>query len=147
VDKAAFAGLPPTETCMTCHSQIWSDSPLLEPVRESWRTGKPIEWRRVHDMPDFVFFNHSIHVKKGVSCVSCHGRVDEMPMTWRAKSLSMAFCVDCHRNPAKALRPQEHVYELGWEPNVNQAKMGAQLMKTYHVLPAVQLTNCSICHH
>jgi hypothetical protein len=132
---------------MTCHSQIWSDSPLLEPIRESWRTGKPVTWRRVHDMPDFVYFNHSIHVKKGISCVSCHGRVDEMPMMYRAKSLSMSFCVNCHRNPQKFIRPKEHVYELAWQSNMNQAKMGAQLVEAYHVLPAIQLTNCSICHH
>src|SRR5471030_1368051 len=99
VEKSNFAGVPPTQTCMTCHSQIWSDSPNLEPVRQSWRTGTPIVWTRVHDLPDFVYFNHSIHIKKGVGCVSCHGQVDEMPITWKAHTLTMAWCLDCHRNP------------------------------------------------
>src|SRR5438093_4874245 len=99
VEKSAFAGVPPTETCMTCHSQIWVDSPLLEPVRESYRTGRPIEWERVHDLPDFVYFNHSIHIKKGIGCVSCHGRVDEMPITRKHANLSMRWCLNCHRSP------------------------------------------------
>ncbi|MBW3621804.1 MAG: cytochrome c family protein [Armatimonadetes bacterium] len=146
VDKAAFAGLPSTETCMTCHSQIWSDSPLLEPVRQSWATGQPIVWQRVNDQPDFVFFNHSIHLKKGVSCVTCHGRVDQMPVIWKDKTMSMAWCVDCHRNPEKHIRPREFVYDMGWQPNMDQVKMGLQLIKEYDILPAQQLTNCSICH-
>lgn len=146
VDKSSFANIPPTETCMTCHSQIWSDSPLLEPVRESWRTGRPIAWTRVHDLPDFVYFNHSIHVQKGVSCVSCHGQVDEMPITWRAKTLTMSWCLDCHKDPGKNLRPKSEVYNLSYVPPANQPELGAQLVKEYHVLPRQQLTNCSICH-
>ncbi|MBV9865538.1 MAG: cytochrome c3 family protein [Abitibacteriaceae bacterium] len=146
VDKSSFANIPPTETCMTCHSQIWSDSPLLEPVRESWRTGRPIAWTRVHDLPDFVYFNHSIHVQKGVSCVSCHGQVDEMPITWRAKTLTMSWCLDCHKDPAKNLRPRSEVYNLSYVPPANQPELGAQLVREYHVLPRQQLTNCSICH-
>ena len=146
VDKSAFAGIPPTETCMTCHSQIWSDSPLLQPVQESYRTGQPLEWTRVNDQPDFVYFNHSIHVKKGVACVTCHGRIDQMPTVWKDKTMSMAWCVDCHRNPEKSLRPRDKVYMMDWKPNMDQVKMGLQLVKDYHVLPAVQLTNCSICH-
>ena len=146
VDKAAFAGLPDTQTCMTCHSQIWSDSPLLEPVRESYRTGRPLIWTRVHDMPDFVYFNHSIHVKKGISCVSCHGHVEQMPMMWKVNTMSMAWCVDCHRHPEREIRPREHVYDMDWKPEMDQVKMGLQLVKDYNILPAQQLTNCSICH-
>ena len=146
VDKAAFAGLPSTDTCMTCHSQIWSDSPLLETVRKSWETGDPIVWTRVNDQPDYVYFNHSIHIKKGVGCVTCHGRVDQMPMMWKDKTMSMAWCVDCHRNPEKYVRPRDKVFEMAWEPTMDQVKMGHQLVKEYNILPAMQLTNCSICH-
>lgn len=146
VDKAAFANVPPTETCMTCHSQIWTDSPLLQPVRESFESGKPLRWTRVHDLPDFVYFNHSIHVKKGVSCVSCHGRVDEMPITWKQKDLSMAWCLDCHRHPENAVRPRENVYDLGWKPKGKQSEIGKQLVQQYKVMNSFQLTNCSTCH-
>lgn len=147
VDKAASAGMPSTEVCMTCHSQIWKDSPLIKPIYDSYRTGKPIEWNRVHDLPDFAYFNHSIHVQKGVSCVSCHGRVDKMPITWKEKDLSMAWCLDCHRNPEKNLRPREQVYNLGWKPKEPQEKLGKELIEKYHVLSELQLTSCSTCHH
>jgi cytochrome c7-like protein/class III cytochrome C family protein len=146
VEKSAFAGVPPTETCMTCHSQIWIDSPLLAPVRESYRTGRPIEWERVHDLPDFVYFNHSIHIKKGIGCVSCHGRVDEMPITRKKQTLSMRWCLNCHRNPEKYIRPREHVFEMDWKPDENQVAMGNQLLQQYHVMGSFQLTNCSTCH-
>src|SRR5687767_1492326 len=106
VEKGAFAGLPSTQVCMTCHSQIWPDSPLLEPVRESFRTRTPIQWTRVHDLPDFAYFDHSIHVRKGVSCVSCHGRIDMQPIAMKEKPLTMQWCLDCHRDPAKNLRPR-----------------------------------------
>jgi formate-dependent nitrite reductase cytochrome c552 subunit len=132
---------------MTCHSQIWKDSPLIKPIQDSYRTGKPIEWNRVHDLPDFAYFNHSIHVQKGVSCVSCHGRVDKMPMTWKEKDLSMAWCLDCHRKPEKYLRPREQVYNLGWKPSEPQEQLGKELIKKYHVLSELQLTSCSTCHH
>jgi hypothetical protein len=146
VDKAAFAGLPSTQVCMTCHSQIWTNSPLLEPVRESFRTGRPIQWERVHDLPDFAYFNHSIHVKKGIGCVSCHGKVDEMPLTWKENTLTMAWCIDCHRNPSKHIRPREYVYDLNWKPQEKQADLGKRLVEEYHVLGAFQMTNCSTCH-
>src|SRR6266849_3807850 len=110
VEKSAFAGIPPTHTCMTCHSQIWTNSPLLQPVRDSFETGRPLVWTRVHDLPDFVYFNHSIHIKKGISCASCHGRVDEMPITWKEHTLSMSWCLDCHRNPERNIRPREEVF-------------------------------------
>src|SRR6187431_275631 len=99
VETSSFAGIPPTKTCMNCHTQIWPDSPMLEPVRESFRTGKSIQWTRVHNLPGFVYFNHSIHVHKGIGCVTCHGRVDEMPLTWQVHTLYMDWCLDCHRNP------------------------------------------------
>jgi hypothetical protein len=167
VDKAAFAGIPSTDICMTCHSQIWTDSPNLTPVRESFQTGRPIRWARVHDLPDFVYFNHAIHLKKGVGCVSCHGRVDQMPITWKEKTLSMAWCIDCHRDPKKNIRPAEHIYDMAWRPAANQqasvvsappepareARLGSstRLVKvgkdTYHILSEYQMTNCSTCHY
>jgi hypothetical protein len=146
VDKAAFAGLPSTETCMTCHSQIWSDSPLLAPVRESFATGKPLEWERVHDLPDFAYFNHSIHLKKGVGCFSCHGEIDQMPLVWKEKDLSMGWCVECHKNPAPSLRPKELLYEMRpYKPEPGQPT-GKQLFDDYHVMGPFQMTNCSTCH-
>jgi hypothetical protein len=162
VEKAAFAGVPPTEICMTCHSQIWTDSPLLQPVRQSWASGRPIEWARVHDLPDFVYFNHSIHIKKGVSCVSCHGRVDEMPITWKEKNLTMRWCLECHRNPEKNIRPRQQIYNLAWKPKTEQDRarvtpeqnrklLGTRQVQvgtdTYHILSSFQMTNCSTCHH
>ena len=146
VDKADFAGMPSTHTCMTCHSQIWNDSPLLEPVRESFRTGKPIQWTRVHDLPDFTYFSHSIHVKKGVGCVSCHGRVDQMPIVWKEKPLTMEWCLDCHRKPEKGVRPREYVFDVSREPKASETQIGRELVKKYHVLSTHQLTNCSTCH-
>jgi hypothetical protein len=149
VDKSNNAGMPGTHVCMTCHSQIWIDSPELEKVRASFRTGKPIEWERVHDLPDFVYFNHSIHIKKGVSCVSCHGRVDESPLMFKEHTLTMAWCINCHKNPAKAIRPREQVFNLAWQPGEGQTQeeIGKKLMQDYHVLSSFQLTNCSTCHH
>jgi hypothetical protein len=159
VDKGAFAGVPPTDTCMTCHSQIWNDSPNLAAVRESFRTGRPIKWARVHDLPDFVYFNHSIHVKKGVSCVSCHGQIDQMPLTWKESTLSMAWCIDCHRNPVKAIRPAEKVYDMTWKPKKEEVPMlkssgdgrEARVVQVgntdVHLLSSFQMTNCSTCHH
>lgn len=117
VDKSDSAGMPSTYTCMSCHSQLWNDSPELAKVRDAFETGKPIQWARVHDLPDFVYFNHSIHVKKGVSCVSCHGRVDEIPLMQKEKSLTMEWCLDCHRSPGKNLRPKEYVYDMAWRLN------------------------------
>jgi cytochrome c7-like protein len=146
VDKSPFAGMPSTQVCMTCHSQIWTDSPELAPVRESFVTGRPIVWNRVHDLPDFAYFDHSIHVKKGVSCVSCHGRVDEMPLVWKEKDLTMAWCIDCHRHPEKAVVPKEQVYNLSFQPTGNREEEGRKLLKEYHVLNEFQLTNCSTCH-
>lgn len=147
VDKAAYAGVPATEICMSCHSQIWTNSPLLEPVRESFRTGQPIKWQRVHDLPDFVYFNHSMHVKKGIGCVSCHGRIDQMPITYKENDLTMRWCLNCHRNPEQFIRPREHVYDLAWTPRNTAEASGEALVKQYHLLSKFQMTNCSTCHH
>ena len=146
VEVSAFAGLPPTKTCMNCHSQIFSNSPYLEPVRESWRTGKPIAWTRVHDLPDFVYFNHSIHVSKGVGCATCHGRVDLMPLTWQAASLQMEWCLECHRQPEKYLRPQDQIFNMAWQPPANQMEEGRKLLKAYQIQGPALLTSCSTCH-
>jgi hypothetical protein len=143
VERAASAGIPPVKTCMNCHAQIWSDSPFLEPVRQSFRTGEAIRWMRVHDLPDFAYFNHSVHVKKGVGCATCHGRVDRMPLMWQSASLQMEWCLDCHRNPAKYVRPREAVFQMDYQPPPNQLELGARLVKEYDIQ---SLTNCSVCH-
>jgi len=115
VEESSYAGIPPTRTCMNCHAQIWTDADLLEPVRHSWATGESITWTRVHDLPDFVFFNHEIHVNKGIGCSTCHGRVDEMPIMYMQNSLQMEWCLNCHRNPAKNLRPTSEIYNMAWK--------------------------------
>jgi hypothetical protein len=146
VDNASFAGLPPTETCMGCHSQILLDSPLLIPVRESWKTGVPIEWNRVNNVPDHVYFDHQIHVNKGVGCESCHGRVDEMGTAVKAETFYMAWCIDCHRNPERFVRPLDQVYTMGYKPAESQSALGPKLVQEYNIKPSQQLMNCSICH-
>jgi hypothetical protein len=143
VEYSSFAGVPPTQTCMNCHSQIWTQAPVLQPVRDSWQSGKPIVWTRVNNLPDFVYFNHSIHVQKGIGCETCHGRIDEMPLTQQAVSLHMEWCLDCHRDPAKYIRPLDQVFTMGWQPPQGQAVLGPQLVKQYHVQ---SLTSCSTCH-
>jgi len=143
VETSAFAGVPPTKTCMNCHSQIWANSPALEPVRESFKTGKPMEWTRVHDLPEFVYFNHSIHVNKGVGCSTCHGRVDQMPLTWQESSLQMNWCVNCHGNPAQYVRPREEVFNMAWQPSGDQEALGRELLVANDVRPRV---DCSACH-
>ena len=143
VEHSSFAGLPPTKTCMNCHSQIFANSPFLAPVRDSFRTGKSIEWTRVHDLPDFVYFNHSIHVNKGVGCTTCHGQVDRMPLMWQEKSLQMEWCLDCHRNPEQYVRPRSAVFRVDYEPPPNQSEIGARLVAEYQIQ---KLTSCSTCH-
>lgn len=144
VETDAFAGIPPISTCMTCHSQLYTDQAALKPVVDSWRSGVALHWQRVHQLPDFVYFNHSIHVAKGVGCVSCHGRVDRMPLTARTQSLSMKWCLDCHRAPQKFLRPRDKVYAMAWQPT-DQRKLGLALVDEYHI-DKRRLTDCSICH-
>ena len=148
VETSAFAGIPSTHTCMTCHSHLWTDAPMLAPVRESLATGQPLEWKRVNQVPDFVFFDHSIHVQKGIGCSSCHGRVDKMPLTWKAHSLYMRWCVDCHEAPEKRVRPKEQIFNMAWEPAPDQIERGRQLLKDYHISKQrlQQLRDCSICH-
>lgn len=149
VEESSFANIPPVETCMTCHSQIWTESPLLEPIRESYRTGDPIEWVRIHDLPDFVYFNHSIHVHKGIGCQTCHGQVDQMPLMWKVNTLNMDWCLECHRAPEKYVRPREEVFNMAWKPmdgrgqTVSQVALGAQLVQDYDINPS---TDCSTCH-
>jgi len=153
VESSPFAGLPPTKTCMNCHAQIWVGSSMLEPIRESYRTGKSIEWQRVHRLPGFVYFDHSIHVKKGVGCVTCHGRVDRMPLLYQEQSLQMEWCLECHREPERFVRPRQQIFNLGWEPShetdpitgqpYDQAALGQKLVEEYRI---ERLTSCSTCH-
>jgi hypothetical protein len=146
VETSAFAGLPPTHTCMSCHSQIWADSPMLQPVRDSLRERRPLAWTRLHDLPDFVYFHHGIHVQKGVSCVECHGRVDQMPLAWKEEPMTMEWCLSCHREPEPHLRPREDVFLMDWKPPAQGAsELGRKLARDYHI-EAEQLVNCSVCH-
>lgn len=145
VEQSSFAGVPPTETCMTCHSQVWKDAPVLQPMRDSWQTGAPIKWTRVHDLPDYVYFNHSIHVNKGIGCESCHGRVDRMPLTWKTQTLYMRWCLDCHRQPQNFLRPTNEVTDMNYRPPAHQFAFGQQLIAQNHVRTA-GLTDCYTCH-
>ena len=146
VEESAFANIPPTKTCMNCHSQIWSTAPILEPVRASFRDNVPLEWTRVHDLPDFVYFNHSIHVAKGVGCATCHGRVDTMPLMYQEANLMMSWCLDCHRDPARFVRPREEVYSMAWTPPADDPGLGARLVREYNIGSVEQLTSCSTCH-
>src|SRR6186713_185028 len=141
VETSSFAGIPPTKTCMNCHSQIWSNAPILEPVRASFRDDRPLHWNRVHDLPDFVYFNHSIHVAKGVGCATCHGQVDKMPLMYQENSLQMSWCVDCHRNPAKFVRPKDQVFNMAYERPSDDPGIGERLVKEYKIAGPNQLTS------
>jgi mono/diheme cytochrome c family protein len=142
-DRSAWAGLPSTQQCVSCHSPLWMSSALLAPVRQSLATNKPIPWRRVTQLPDFVYFDHAIHVNKGVGCETCHGRVDRMSQAEQVAPLTMTWCVDCHRSPAPHLRPADAITEMGWTPPTSADSLGAALVERYHVRA---LTNCSTCH-
>jgi Cytochrome c7 and related cytochrome c len=146
VENSSFAGIPATQICMNCHSQIWRTSPTLEPVRASFRTNESIRWTRVHDLPDYVYFNHSIHVAKGVGCESCHGRVDRMPLMWQENSLHMEWCLNCHRHPEQYVRPKEFITTMGYVPAGDQEEIGRRLVQEYHIQDARLLTSCSTCH-
>ena len=146
VEESAFANIPPTKTCMNCHAQIWTNAPILEPVRASFRDNRPLQWWRIHDLPDFVYFNHSIHVNKGVGCATCHGQVDRMPLLYQEASLQMRWCLDCHRNPAKYVRPRDQVFNMNWEPPADDPGLGERLVKDYKIMDVRQLTSCSTCH-
>ncbi len=145
VDQSGHANVPDAATCMNCHSYVKSDSPQLEPVRVSYETGEPVEWVRIHAMPDYVFFNHAVHVNRGVSCVDCHGNVNEMEVVWHDKPMSMAWCLDCHRNPEEYIRPLEHVYDLNWTPENAEAhaEWAREHVVSWNVNPP---QSCSGCH-
>jgi hypothetical protein len=143
VETSSFAGIPPTATCMSCHSVLFADAPMLEPVRESFRSDRPIEWTRVYDLPDFVYFDHSIHVAKGVGCTTCHGPIDRMPLTWKAASLKMEWCLACHRDPAQQIRPRSEVFAVDWNPASLTTEERLALAAEYNVQSK---TSCSTCH-
>lgn len=145
VEVAAYSNIPPTEICMTCHSQIRVGAPQLAGVYESWETEKPIQWNRVHDLADFVYFNHSAHINNGVGCSHCHGRVDQMSAIWKAEPQTMGWCLECHRNPAQYVRPREEVFNMAYEAPENQLELGRELVQAYNI-NADALANCSICH-
>jgi hypothetical protein len=159
VETSSFAGIPPTKTCMNCHSQIWTNAPMLEPVRESFRSGKSLAWNRVNDLPDFVYFDHSIHINKGVGCNTCHGPVDRLPLMYNFASLQMEWCLDCHRAPEKYLRPRDQVFNTRYEPPssskpieldgkdyTDQISLGLDLVKKYKLRTVADITSCSTCH-
>jgi hypothetical protein len=144
VEDSSFAGIPPTQTCMNCHTHIWPDSPMLEPVRASYRDDTPLVWNRVHDVPDFAYFYHNIHVQRGVACTTCHGQMAEMPLTWKTSTLYMEWCLECHRNPEKAMGPPEKVFASAGVPApVISFERTVQQRNSHGPL----LTNCSLCHH
>lgn len=143
VEESAFAGIPPTKTCMTCHSQVWTEAPMLEPVRESYRTDRSIEWTRVHDLPDYTYFNHAIHLKKGIGCTECHGRVDEMRLMWRENTLHMEWCLQCHREPERFVRPREEIFNMTWVPGRTPLAERQALVEEYDIQ---KLDHCSVCH-
>jgi Cytochrome c7 and related cytochrome c len=159
VEVSSFAGIPPTRTCMNCHSQIWTGAPMLEPVRESFSSGKSLIWNRVNDLPDFVYFNHSIHINKGVGCNTCHGPVDRMPLMYNYASLQMEWCLNCHRAPEKNLRPRDQVFNMRYEePSsakpimvdgktyTDQISLGRDLVTKYKLRTVADITSCSTCH-
>ena len=146
VETSAFAGMPATQICMQCHSQIWSDSPLLEPVRASFKTGRPLEWTRVNNLPRFTYFDHGIHVNKGVGCSTCHGQMDQMQNTFAVNAMYMEWCLDCHRNVAQSLRPREEIFNMNWQPPADQLARGNRLISDYHIKDASSLIACSTCH-
>jgi hypothetical protein len=143
VERSPYAGVPATDTCLNCHSQIWNASPALKVVWQSDRSRRPILWQRVTYLPDFVFFNHSMHVRSGVGCETCHGRIDEMPRVFQVEPMTMRWCLDCHREPERYLRPREAVTVMGYVPDRPQRELGAELMRTYNVR---RLTTCTTCH-
>lgn len=145
VETSNSAGLPATEVCMTCHSQILSDAPVLAPIRTSFSSGKPMVWNRVNDLPDYVYFNHAAHVRNGVGCVTCHGRVDDMPLMQQAAPLTMQWCLGCHRDPGPNLRPESAEFDMDWQLADDPKKTGAALIAHYHIHPET-LTDCYVCH-
>jgi hypothetical protein len=146
VERSSFAGIPSTKTCMNCHSQMWQGSSMLQPVRDSYRNGRSLRWQRVYNLPGFVYFDHSIHIHRGVGCSSCHGQIDEMPFTYQEPSLLMEWCLDCHRHPQRELRPREQVFNMKYRPPPDQAEVGRELVKNYGIKDPESLTSCTVCH-
>jgi hypothetical protein len=146
VETSPDAGFPATHVCMTCHSQLWTNAEMLGPVRQSLAESRPIDWHRVARVPDYVYFRHDIHIAKGIACVECHGRIDRMPLTYRAKAFEMKFCLECHRDPAPHLRPSDQVYNFQWKPPADHAALGRKLMAIYHIKSLAELTSCGTCH-
>lgn len=146
VETSAFAGIPSTHTCMTCHSKIWVNSPMLEPVRQSYISDTSIDWVRVNELPDFVYFNHSIHIAKGIGCTTCHGPIGDMPITYRANTLYMRWCINCHKHPWRYIRPKQDVFSVTYKPPSDQNAMGRRLVADYHVKPPLVITSCYTCH-
>ncbi|KAB1073945.1 cytochrome c3 family protein [Methylobacterium planeticum] len=146
VETQATAGIPPTHTCMTCHSQIWAGSDMLKPVRDSYGRNEPLEWVRLNRLPQYVYYNHSVHVTKGIGCSTCHGDVTAMQMTYRANAFEMRFCLDCHRNPEKYVRAQDQVWNMNWTPPPDQATLGPKLVAQNHIRGGERLAECSVCH-
>jgi hypothetical protein len=160
VEHSANAGIPPTKTCINCHQQMWVGAEMLDPVRKSYNTDTPIAWNKVHNVPHYTYFNHSIHVGKGVGCYSCHDRIDQMPLVKQSKTLLMEWCLDCHRNPEQHLRPKSEIFNIGWKPadgtvdtdgevfkpGTTQSELGRQLKDKYKIRGQEVLTNCSMCH-
>jgi hypothetical protein len=142
VEKSSYAGIPPTKTCMNCHAQIWTNAQLLEPVRASWATGQSLVWTKVHDLPDYVYFSHEIHVNKGLGCSTCHGRVDQMPLMYAQNTLQMEWCLDCHRNPAKNLRPTTEIYNMAWEAPAGERPVWCAVGEAKDGVPTAESVNC-----
>ena len=146
VETTASAGMPSTQTCMNCHSQLWADSPYLEPVRASFRDNKPIEWERVHDLPEYTYFNHSIHVAKGVGCSTCHGSIDKMPAVYQENTLQMEWCIACHRAPEKFIRPKSEIFNMAWQDGDLDGKERDKLKVDLKIRSKEMMTSCSTCH-
>lgn len=146
VETTGSAGMPSTQTCMNCHSQLWADSPYLEPVRASFRDNKPIEWERVHDLPEYTYFNHSIHIAKGVGCSTCHGEIDNMPAVYQNSSLQMEWCIACHRAPENFIRPKSEIYNMQWKDGDIDVAERNQLKADYKIRSKEMMTSCSVCH-
>jgi hypothetical protein len=146
VENSSFAGIPPTRTCMNCHSEIWTNAEILEPVRASFRNSANLTWIRVNDLPDFVYFNHQIHVRQGVGCATCHGQIDQMPLTYQATSMQMEWCLECHRAPEQFLRPRDQVFNMQYVAPSDQLELGLRLKREYNVADARHMTSCSVCH-
>lgn len=143
VEDGRYAGIPSSKVCMTCHSLIWTDAGLLEPMRESFRTNEPVRWTRVHDLPDFVYFDHSVHIAKGIGCSSCHGPVDTMPLVYKQETLTMGWCLSCHKDPTPNVRDREDITNMAWMPRDVTEEHRAELCERNDVR---SLTNCSVCH-